>query len=409
VFFINPFRPGKRLTSPELFAGRQRELHDATQRVIQAASDNAMHTLVTGERGIGKSSFSSQLQGILLGDETFLNLIGANKADQPFKFLVAEHVAQKGQGAAELAIGLLAGLEGESKLKRYFNYSLDFQIDLGPLKTTAKQKTSDTSDVITEFIAQMAKVIAGSGGADGVILVVDEVDRVAGKAGVSTFFKVTTERLSAAGMNNVAFVLIGMIGTLDDLKREHASVGRVFLPQPLPLLTKPETVGLLTKALLGTKVTIDADAASTVFDFSGGYPNAVHLIGESAFTLAMGSERVITKQLVREAVDKVIAQSAPEDFDPLYLRFKGRSRQLIRLMASYDEPDVPSKYLLKKLNVKATDISNNFDTMLNGDVIVRPQDGYYRLRDPLFREYVRDLVVRDTEPVQRRPQKREAE
>lgn len=285
MFFLNPFSPGKRLTSPALFAGRQEDLRDVTQRVIQAAGDNAMHSLITGERGIGKSSFSSQLQGILRGEPEFLALLGPGAA-MPYKFLVVEHVSQSGQGPADIALGLLRELQTDNRLLKFIK-NIDVTLDLGPLTARAKEARGDTTDVITEFVTQLSKVAKHhKSSVDGVVLVVDEVDRIADAAGVSTFFKVATERMSTAGLNNVAFVLVGMLGTLEKLKAEHQSAGRVFLPHPIPLLEKAETTQLMHRALEGTSVSITDEAAHDVHTFSGGYPNAVHLIGEVAFAAA---------------------------------------------------------------------------------------------------------------------------
>lgn len=407
MFFHNPFSPGKRLTSPALFAGRQDDLRDVTQRVFQAAGSNAMHTLITGERGIGKSSFSSQLQGILRSEGEYLALLGPD-AEMPYKFLVVEHVAQSGQGPAEIAVGLLRELQSDNRLKKFIK-NIDFSFDLGPLTAKAKETGADTTDVITEFVNQLAKVAKqNKDSIDGVVLVVDEVDRVADAAGVSTFFKVATERLSTAGLDNVAFILVGMLGALEKLKREHPSVGRIFLPHPIPLLEPEETAHLMRRALAKTPVSITDEAAGNVHRFSGGYPNAVHLIGEVAFNSAMRTDgKLIDPDSVRDAVDRVVSQAAPEDYDPLYLKFRGRSRQILRFMAEQPSMDVPSRTITTHLKVKPTDVSNNFDTMLKADVLVRPEDGHYRIRDPLFREYLRDLAQRGVEPVQRRPKKRD--
>lgn len=406
MFFLNPFSPGKRLTSPALFAGRQDDLHAVTQRVVQAAGNNAMHTLITGERGIGKSSFSSQLQGILRNEEEFLALLGSG-VDMPYKFLVVEHVSQSGQGPAEIALGLLRELQLDNRLTKLIK-NIDFTLELGPLSAKAKEHTTDTTDVISEFVTQLSKVAKRhKSSVDGVVLVVDEVDRVADGPGVSTFFKVVTERMSTAGLNNVAFVLVGMLGTLEKLKAEHQSAGRVFLPHPIPLLESDETTQLMRRALEGSPVAITDEAAKAVHKFSGGYPNAVHLIGEAAYASAATDSKEINQDAVRDAVERVVARAAPEDYDPLYLKFRGRSRQILRFMADQPMMDVPSRDIVSHLRVKPTDVSANFDTLLKADVLVRPEDGHYRIRDPLFREYLRDVVQRGVEPVQRRPKKRD--
>lgn len=407
MFAPNPFSPGKRLTQPELFSGRKKQLGAAVQTLVQAASGNARHALITGERGIGKSSFSSQLQGIARGEQRYLDLVDATSADLPYTLLAVEHIAQTGQGPNEIAAGLLRELNASKGLARFAKFNFDFSIDLGPFSTSVRQKDEDPQDAVTKFIDGVQQVVDHvKNKVDGIVLVIDEVDRVAGTAGVSTFFKVATERLSSRGIENVSFLLVGLLGSLDALRVEHPSVGRVFRPLEVPLMIEEEGRDVVNRALKGTAVTIEDDAATELFNFSGGYPNAVHLIGEAAYDLAVANGDVITADLVREAVDEVVQGAAREDYDPIYLRVKGRSRSILRFIANQDEVDVQSAEIIQHLKVKPTDISNNFDTLLRADILVRPAAGVYRLREPLFREYLRYLEAGGEDPVQRRPEKR---
>ncbi len=60
VLKANPFRPGKPITDPELFAGRREELSLLVDALYQTGTGNARHIIVTGARGIGKSSLVNQ-------------------------------------------------------------------------------------------------------------------------------------------------------------------------------------------------------------------------------------------------------------------------------------------------------------------------------------------------------------
>jgi len=374
---------------------------------MQAANRNARHALITGERGIGKSSFSSQLQGIARGESNYLALVDAEPKDLPFTFLAVEHIAQDGQGPTEIAAGLLKELDASKGLARFARFNLDFTIDLGPLTTSVTQKSLDPQDAVTKFIdgiQQVADHVKNK--VDGIILIVDEIDRVAAAPGVSTFFKVATERLSSRGLENVSFILIGLTGTLESLRAEHDSVSRIFKLIEVPLLEDEEGIEILIKALKNTDVSIDEDAAQRLVELSGGYANAVHLLGEQAYDLAIESGNEITVETVAEAARLAVTGSAKEDFDPTYLSIKGRARNIIKFMAAQDARDVPAADVIKHLKVKATDVSAYFDTLMRSDVVVRPTAGVYRIREPLFREYLRHLEADGSEPVQRRPQRR---
>ena len=391
-----------------MFSGRRVQLSRSVSLLVQAASGNARHALVTGERGIGKSSFSSQLQGIARGESKFLDLVDAKPADFPYTLLTVEHIAQVGQGPMELAAGLLKELDASKGLMRFARFNLDFKIDLGPLTTTVRQKDNDPQDAVSRFVEGVQQVVDHmQGKVDGIVLVVDEIDRIAAAKGVSTFFKVATERLSSRGIENVSFLLVGLVGTLADLRVEHESVARVFKPEEVPLMTEGECRDVLERALSKTAITIDDAAVALITSFAGGYPNSVHLIGEAAYDLVVADgSTVIDEGKARDAVDTVVRGAAREDYDPQYLKIKGRSRNIIRFIAAQEERDVPSSLVFKHLGVKPTDVSNNFDRLLRLDVLVRVTPGVYRLREPLFREYLRFLDAGGDEPAQRRPEAR---
>lgn len=410
MFTPNPFSPGKRLTRPDLFSGRKKQLRGAVSILVQAAAGNARHALITGERGIGKSSFSSQLQGIARGEEKYLSLVDATSTDLPYTFLAVEHIAQDGQGPRDIAAGLLKELEAAKGLARFAKYKLDFTIELGPLTTSVSRADDDPKDAVATLIDGIQEVANKvKGKVDGVILIVDEIDRIADSPGVSTFFKVATEKLSSRGIDNVSFLPIGLIGTLEKLRGEHASAGRVFRLVEVPLLGDDEGKELLDKALDSTGVSIDPKASAKIVNLAGGYPNTLHLIGEQAYELAVGDGEVITEDIVSRAVDEVVRGAAREDFDPRYLAIKGRSRNIIKYMSAQEGRDVQAANISRHLKVKPSDVSAYFDSLLKSDVIVRPESGVYRLREPLFREYLRYIDTSGDEPVQRRPQRRNRE
>lgn len=411
MFVTNPFSPGKRLTRPELFSGRRDQLTAAAQMLVQAANNNVRHALITGERGIGKSSFSSQVQGIARSDPEYLSLIGATTADFDYMFLVAEHVAQLGQGVPELAAGLLKAVETAKGSPRFAKFKFEFTVNLGVFQTVATVKDKPLDDLVVSFVNELEKVANAVGAqVNGIVLIVDEIDRIAAAEGISSFFKVVTELLAARGLENVMVLPVGLLGTLEQLKVEHPSVGRIFRTIEVPLLDDEERRDVVLKALTDTPVDITEDGLQAMSLLSGGYPNAVHQLGEAAFGIAItDGSNLIDESTVDAAKRAVVSGLAREDFDPHYVSLgRGRSRSIIRFMAGLDEWDVDAKAICAALKVKNTQLSADFDGLLRKDILVRPAPGVYRMREPLFREYVRYVIEADSEPVQRRPRKRSA-
>ena len=55
VHEFNPFQPGNPVP-PGIFAGRLKQLNEISSCIYQTAADNCRNILITGERGIGKTS-----------------------------------------------------------------------------------------------------------------------------------------------------------------------------------------------------------------------------------------------------------------------------------------------------------------------------------------------------------------
>ena len=63
IIFHNPFSPRSPINSPEKFAGRKQEIKTGAIGLV-----NNNNILVTGPRGIGKSSYANQLLYIAQGE-----------------------------------------------------------------------------------------------------------------------------------------------------------------------------------------------------------------------------------------------------------------------------------------------------------------------------------------------------
>lgn len=79
---VSPFRPNNPV-QPELFVGRTAEIGHLQKYLRQTEADNPINFLVTGERGIGKSSLLNYIKALA---ENRLKLEG----EKPFSFLVVD-------------------------------------------------------------------------------------------------------------------------------------------------------------------------------------------------------------------------------------------------------------------------------------------------------------------------------
>jgi hypothetical protein len=401
----NPFTPGKRLTRPDLFAGRTAQLEEGVKLLGRATHGNVLHGLITGDRGIGKSSLASQVEGIARGDESASELASDLLDGTRFNFLVAEHIAQAGEGVGDVVAGLLTSLDRARK-KSPWPIKWEIEIDLKLIKGKLVQNDDTRREAVVGFVDEVEKAwTAVEGKADGILLVIDEVDRIAEESGVATFFKVATELMTARGLEHVMLLPVGMVGVQELLKAEHASVERVFNVIHVPLLGNAEAMSILERALASTPVEIKWEVSHEIARLSGGFPHPVHLLGSECFEI--DTDGLIDELDLTAAMHAIVTEKWKEEFDANYVAAGyGKNREIVKAMGDYPYVDVPVGYICERLGVQQPEISSNIGTLMKRGVIVRPDRGVYSFKDPLFRVYVSTLNVLGGEPVELRPRKR---
>ena len=240
---------------------------------------------------------------------------------------------------------------------------------------------------------------------DGIVLAIDEVDRVAEADGMPTFFNVSSEMMTARGLESIVLLPVGVIGVQELMKADHASVGRVFEVIHVPTLSGDEAMDIVTRALDGTGVGIEEGVNRRIAELSGGFPHPVHLLGSETFDV--DDDDVLREDDLAAGIKSVVAEKWKEEFDQDYITAgSGKNLEIVKTMANAYQEDVPVAYVCEIMGVQQPEISSNIGELMKRGVILRPDRGVYRFRDPLFRHYVRHLDVLGVQPAQLRPRRR---
>lgn len=165
--------------------------------------------------------------------------------------------------------------------------NVDLEFNLGIIKTTIKAE-SDTDhispDIINKFSSLLKKISDKlSYTHSGILIIIDELDRVVDKINFGSFFKALTEKLADDGATNVSIILVGINGTMATMEKQHESVRRIFHEVEIPLLENQERKNIVTKALDEVDTTVDEDVLNQVSKISDGFPAPIHIVGESMY------------------------------------------------------------------------------------------------------------------------------
>jgi energy-coupling factor transporter ATP-binding protein EcfA2 len=277
---FNPFTPGNPLRDAGLLAGRDQELRLGVQFRLQITSGNPRHYLITGPRGIGKSTIALAFAGIAHSERQYLSLVPGATATAPL--LVAGHVAQSGETMGDVVAGLAERVQQQTSGVR------GIQLDTIELRALVASMTfsrpAEQGSVILRFVRTLAKVLADiRAGLPGILLYADELDTIADQASVASFLKVLVEELSTEGVRNVGLMVIGQDGLASQLSSHHASSVRLFQQVHLSPLSDGEVRDLIQTALDSSGVVIDDAALDAIVQASQGLPARAQLIGYETF------------------------------------------------------------------------------------------------------------------------------
>ncbi len=218
---INPFRPNSPV-NPGMFVGRVEELRRLESSMLQTLADQPEHFIITGERGIGKTSLLMYIRHVAEGN---ISLFG-----KKLKFLVVETDIDKSTTQVGLIEKIKLNLnrqlgQGEPALKFLKDaWSFLKRVKIMDSCISDKEQNAENELIAEEFAYSLASIIKRicytdkenvfNAKYDGILILIDEADNSANDLNIGTFFKLLLERIQKQGCNRI---LIGLAG-LPDLR-----------------------------------------------------------------------------------------------------------------------------------------------------------------------------------------------
>lgn len=392
--FIDPFTPNRPVDDPEKFAGREEQVDEIVDSLFQIANNNPKHTIITGDRGIGKSSLLLQTKLVGTGDNRLPNRLDIDKGLDEFDFVIAWHDADTYQTPEDITIGLLRDLENTAS--NIFN-TLKIEFDIaGFIKVAKKEEKKDKSisDLVDEFTKRIKNLHKNlpSKNKHGILLFIDELDRIKPDSGIATFFKLCAEKFVRDDMKNVAFITAGITGAIQNLESEHGSIFRTFRDIPLPRLTIYEVKKILISGFEIANKKYDDGVFKLSFDISGGYPEPVHLIGSEM--LSVDEDDYITASDFDNAKIKLVKDVRRNKLHSILERAGyGKYQLILQAMANHDSKFVPLQHIANEIDQAQNQFSTNIGNLVQRGVIIKVEKGVYSFLDPLLKEYIRNFGI----------------
>jgi DNA-binding transcriptional ArsR family regulator len=342
---------------------------------------------------------------VAAGDIALLERLEIDTGDFAFNMVPVLHTANRGETVKTVSNALLAEMRRLFQARGWRMDDLTWEIDLKLFRVGGKLTPAEVPQVVDQLVDALEKASGrlNDKGVNGVLLMVDEVDRITHvpdvgtstelvPSGFASFFKVLSERLHARGLRRVGLCLCGVEGFLQVLKTEHPSVERVFRDVLIPPLTSAQSEQIITAALQGTGVGSTEGARRRIVKLSGNYPEPVHLIGSEAFQADTDGE--IDESDVEHALDIVVRHVRANYLSDIIARANsGRDQDILRAMAQIDADVKTVAEVARRLELVPQAFGSNMTRLTRGGILRRERKGQYRFSDPLLEIYIRRVGI----------------
>jgi Cdc6-like AAA superfamily ATPase len=410
-FLINSFLPAQEVDSPEHFSGRFEEVKQLTD----ALQTHGSCPLIFGDRGLGKSSLALQIRRIAMGDVQLLDSIGIPEralceAEQYLTFYVTcTDATEDLDGLLQLLINAAESVDFTSVASRDSATQLVdkttrrrltlklFEYEQTKKHQAATARANYTDLNLTEKLQQLAKILVESYD-QRVLFIIDEVDRLARKAGLASFLK-------AASSPSLKFILVGIASNVSDLLADHRSLERSVVPVRVPLMTRPELEQIVDQAenavaLSGTPYRFELVAKDELATTAGGFPWFVHVLGQTALIAASEDDRTtVTLGDVIRAKGEIVGSRFAQQFADTYqssVRDSAHREIVLRLFAEWRATNIPTSEVYrvaKSLGVTNPSIyKRQLESERYGSIFLSPsyqKRGLVQFIDEMFKTYIR--------------------
>ena len=291
---INPFKPFSPAPTG-MFAGRTEEILELEKGLMQAKAGHGSNYLITGERGIGKSSLLMYLRHVSCGEIESLE-------SGSFRFVTVGLVLSSHMSLISL-IKLIDRLVARElgkveSIRKFLSETWEFvqRIKIMDSGIAASGTESDPDlliDNLAYSLAETTKRITNpkkdEDARDGIVFLIDEADNAAPDLRLGYFFKVLTELLQQHDCNSIMFVVAGLPDVVEKLAESHESSVRAFNQRKIRELNVADRKYVIERGMeKGNEIndeqtTISDTAKQSISTLSEGYPHFIQQFAYSAF------------------------------------------------------------------------------------------------------------------------------
>ncbi|MFH1372775.1 MAG: AAA family ATPase [bacterium] len=271
----SPFTPGSPVPA-ENFIGRTAQVDEAIRHMKQATRGKQQNVFLTGDRGIGKSSFASFLRHwaaekenvlgihVFLGRVSTLNEMVRHIFDQVLKVTQEQTWSQK--------------------IKQSFGDSIQ-QVGLFGISLSFNPRKDELENLVAKFPEALDNLLKGIRGEQkALFMALDDVNGLAEEPEFANWYKSFVDEVATHYKDFPVFtMLVGLPEKRDKLASLQPSLMRIFSIIEIEKLSDDDVREFLSQSFRSVNIPVSSEAMKLMVRFSSGLPILMHEIGDATF------------------------------------------------------------------------------------------------------------------------------
>ncbi|MBZ2164468.1 ATP-binding protein [Methanobacterium spitsbergense] len=370
----NPF---KRRTGvlPSYFTGREDELEELKDIFISTKEGDPGNIIIYGPKGIGKTclliKFQEELKDVEEVYAIRIPLVEGSFTD--IYTLIVDKCADS------LDIKVSSFWDSIKSMGVNISYGIGF---------TLSREIPPTSPSVA--IEKILKVIYKKlKGKDPVlILLFDDLQRILINEDTQRVLSILQNALTELNLKGlkIMFVATGAYDIFSRIQEHTDSAVRIFDPYELRPLTLEEVNDAINIPSKKENVTFTQEVIKRIYEISEGNPYYIQVIAHNCFQEA--NENRVTLVEFDKAFPTSLNFLSQREFRGMYENAANEEKKILDIFIESDSDILVYKEIKENENIKY-EPSKVLKTMVEKNLILKKSRGKYKLRDKMFKEYLK--------------------
>ncbi len=379
---FNPFNP-QMPARPDFFVGREIELKQFEQNLLQTINDAPMNISINGNRGMGKTSLLAKMEEIGKGHGCLVFRMSNYEGNLKDIVSLTEYLIL-GVKRELFANQLLRG-----KMAQFGEWIVNLrpQITYKDVDLTFKEKEMAAQTILRDNFLRLWEKVKGDYSA--IVLLIDEAEALERiKEDALSFLRETFQQLSYD--SRYMIVLSGKLNFPQRMSESFSPLNRFFPTYALENLSESEVKEYLVKKLATVNVTAEEEAIKKIYEMSEGHPYVTVAIASDIFGELKEEDTRIRMTDFTQGREKAMATLERDFFLPMFHPLSRKSKEIIIEIAKHAEKrDFFYKDAVKFCNSKRTDVSPFIQEAVRKGVLNKPERAHYEFFHSLFLEFLK--------------------